>query len=403
MNKQEKLAGFEGKWMYLWRMEHFNSVNHIVKLLKDSKTAGVVIKVHDGIYDWTGPEMDDLVDALVAADIRVGGWGYVYCTYKPLTEASMAIKAMTRYKDKMLFYLLDAEHHAKGQWHNADLFSKALKAGIGDFMPIGLNSYRFPHLHPTLPWKEFRGIADFDCPQVYWRGGNPSGHLDMSRNEFAKMYKLPYIPAGEMYSEHGVATSVAEINGYLTTCRNDPALPATVNWVLDQHRKLPAVWDAYSRFSWPVDSIEPVPVPVPPPAPPVVLPDIATVMDNYFALIREDLSKNRAKWEEALKKWVAGTGFSIDLQERAKAGIALAIKGVKQAQTPEIAHMYKGEVIARSVSVWTRFDNPKNFIRYALKGEKVTIYARKGTRVKISAPIDPTEWVTERWIKANNE
>jgi hypothetical protein len=87
-------------------------------------------------------------------------------------------------------------------------------------MPMGLSSYRFPSLHPTLPWDVFRGYVDFDMPQVYWMlAHNPGEQLRRSFVEFNRFArKLPYVPTGAAFTEYGWAATKSDVIQFMDVC-----------------------------------------------------------------------------------------------------------------------------------------------------------------------------------------
>ena len=160
----------------------------------------------------------------------------------------MAIDTCKVYKPA--FYLIDAEGHAKGKPSQATQFVNALRAGLPD-LPIGLNSFWKPSYHPELAWDALRSICDFDTPQVYWRGYNPVGKTIMSQKEYGLMKrKLPFWPAGEMFHEFGITTTVKELNEFLTYCRDN--FQAAIMWAADSNETNSELWQAFSDFQWDV-------------------------------------------------------------------------------------------------------------------------------------------------------
>jgi hypothetical protein len=265
------LARIEGKWAYVWQLSNIlgGDLSLVVKALLDSGTTGVAIKAHNGSYAWSDPKyrIFEFVDLCQKAGIRVVLWGYIYLRYNPIGEANAAGDMMDAipYADA---YLIDAEGPAKLQWAQAKLFMAQLKRRIKN-RPLALNSYRFPKLHPELPWGTLRAGTHFDCPQVYYRNLNPTKQLYASKAAFAAMSpKLPFIPAGDMYAEFGIKPAAAAVDEYLHACHVDPDIPATIMWSMDQMARVPELWAAYSKYLWPVGGgITPSPTPLPSPKP----------------------------------------------------------------------------------------------------------------------------------------
>jgi len=186
------------------------------------------------------------------------GWHYVYGGL-PATEASLAIQRVKQYG--LDCYVIDAEGEYKGRRSQASTFMAVLRAGLPD-VSIGLSSYRFPSLHPELPWVEFRGKCDFDMPQVYWMLAHNAGEqLRRSLAEIGQMTpRLPYIPTGAAFREHGWQPTVAEVVEFMNVATQELGLGAYNFWEWQQARSiLPDVWDAIAEYGG-----EPQP---PPPSP----------------------------------------------------------------------------------------------------------------------------------------
>jgi hypothetical protein len=116
-------------------------------------------------------------------------------------------------------FVIDAERECKNRPDACRQYCTTLRSEMAD-LPIGLASYRYPSLHPELPWTVFRGFVDFDMPQVYWQlAHNPGDQLRRSFAEFSKMTPaLPYVPTGAAYTEYGWAVTVADVVQFMDTC-----------------------------------------------------------------------------------------------------------------------------------------------------------------------------------------
>jgi len=78
-----------------------------------------------------------------------------------------------------------------------------------------LCSYRFPSLHPELPWSSFLRRSDFHAPQVYWmQADNPGEQLQRSVRELLALRALPVVPIGAAFVEAGWQPTVAGINEF---------------------------------------------------------------------------------------------------------------------------------------------------------------------------------------------
>ena len=171
--------------MFLWRIQDcFNgSVSEITKKAVSSNYSHVLIKVANGIYsynfDWERKIdlVPPLVQALKSKGIQAWGWHYLFGD-QPNEEAD---KAISRIRQLGLDgYVLDAEGHYKGKYNSAKIFMTRLRAEIKDIQ-VGLSSYRYPSVHPTLPWNDFLKRCDLNMPQVYWQNNHNPGCCDANK------------------------------------------------------------------------------------------------------------------------------------------------------------------------------------------------------------------------------
>jgi hypothetical protein len=241
-----------GKGVYIWLVQQIEKGDpkKIADKLQAAGVSFVAIKIHNGVLPYTQGVLNvgPVIDELRKRGIVVGAWGYVYLA-TPVPEANVAISTCKLFKPA--FYLIDAESHAKGKFAQAKIFAQALRFGLPE-MPIGMNSYWKPTYHPELPWNELREVCDFDTPQVYWRGGSPVAKTAISQREYSLFKKkLPFpMPAGEMYHEFGITTTVAELNAFLTYCKVN--YQAAVMWSADANETNAELWKAFSEFQWDV-------------------------------------------------------------------------------------------------------------------------------------------------------
>ena len=237
-----------GKGVYIWNTTRLGSPAEVVETLKKGKIDFVAIKIHDGAGVY--PDLEPYFEVIQAAGIETGSWGYVYLGKWAGLEAAKTIEAIDRYRPS--FYLIDAEAHAKNKFAGATIFSKILRKKTN--IPLGLNSYWKPSYHPQIPWKQLRGISDFDAPQVYWRGQRPVMKLLESTKEYSLMEpRLPYaLPAGDMFDEHGIKPTPEQLIQFCNACRLNDEVKGVIMWSLDQvfEGKVPDLWAAYSSYDW---------------------------------------------------------------------------------------------------------------------------------------------------------
>ncbi|MBI4574723.1 MAG: hypothetical protein HY722_00500 [Planctomycetes bacterium] len=280
---------FEGKWVYIYYLYQIygGDEDRIVAELKRADVAGVCIKAHNGAKDLDSPEFARFVRRCVAEGIRVAFYGYIYL--EPAAgrtaqlEAEAAERMVKRYEQEVELYLIDAEGEAKDNPAEARVFAREIRQRIGGMVKIGLASYRFPSLHRELPWAELRAACDLDSPQVYYRNGDPVANLARSKREFQAMSpRLPYFPAGDMYYEHGLQPTPQAVTAYLQACKDDPDIQGTLMWAMWQLHKVPALWEAFARFPWPVRR----PTAGPPAAPTGLSPDGGAVVGSATVALR---------------------------------------------------------------------------------------------------------------------
>ncbi len=215
-----------GKGVFVWQLGRcFNgNVTALAEALKADGYAWAAIKAADGANDfnqgatsWGGPNlMPAAVDALRQAGLKIFGWQYVYGNSLAHTalEAEAAVRNWQRWR--LDGWILDPEKEYKRPL--APLWARALMTYLRQQAPtmsIGLCSYRFPTLHPQLPWKEFLQKCDFHAPQVYWVGANnPGAQLARSAQELQSLRELPFIPVGSAYSESGWEPTTAQLDEF---------------------------------------------------------------------------------------------------------------------------------------------------------------------------------------------
>jgi hypothetical protein len=223
-----------GKGVFIWMIKD-SSKGDPIEIANTAVRWGlswVAIKIADGASPfnvrpnpipprWADDIMEPVVTALKSKGIAVWGWQYNYGN-NPAGEAEIAFRRCKQFDLSGL--ILDPEKEFKAHENravNAKALMAGLRAGLGNNYPIGLCSYRYPTLHPELPWKEFLSRCDFNAPQVYWMKANdPANQLIRSVTEFRDMEKrlglkpLPITPIGAAFKEHAWQPSITEINSF---------------------------------------------------------------------------------------------------------------------------------------------------------------------------------------------
>ena len=260
-----------GKGFYIWQIPRLGSIAQIVELALEAKLGHVFIKIANGTADYgivNGVDLaGNLANALLAAGIEPWGWQYVYNNY-PTIEANKAVDRIT--ETGVVGFDIDAEGECKNRPSEARTYCETLRAGLDDSFPVGLGSYRFPSLHPEIPWDIFRQYCDFDMPQVYWvLAHNPGNQLVNSYNEFKAMpKKLPYIATGSVYRQERYpywTPTLGEVQEFMSVADGLGIAFNFWEWY-DARNVLPIeIWDAIAEWQ----NVLPPPPP-PPPLPKMV-------------------------------------------------------------------------------------------------------------------------------------
>jgi hypothetical protein len=215
--------------------------------------------------------------ALEARGIQVAAWQYIVPT-NPRASAAIAIRECAELElglgHSVAAFFVDAEgpYNLPSNLDDAaaSAYMTTLREGLGA-VPIGLCSYRYPSYQTNFPWMAFLARSDFHSPQVYWvQAHNPAYQLRKSIAELQAIKRLPMIPVGAAYSEHGWKAAASEVEEFLDAAL-DAACPAVALWYGDEmfdttsfHFRGSTVadrkaWCAAFRAAWPE---------TPPPEPP---------------------------------------------------------------------------------------------------------------------------------------
>jgi hypothetical protein len=226
-------------------------------LCKEAWLTHLVLKVADGtvVYNGTWGDPADyttpVVNALRAAGIKVWGWHYIYGDY-PNAEASVAIARIRQYN--LDGYVIDVEKEYKesGKKAAAKKFMAQVRTACPD-LTIALSSYRFPSLHPQVPWSAFLEQCDLNMPQVYWmKAHNPGDQLARCVEEFqTKNPSLPIVPTGAAFREFGWKPTDAEV---LEFCDKAKELNLTAinfwEWSDARSGNVPGAWETIQNYKW---------------------------------------------------------------------------------------------------------------------------------------------------------
>jgi hypothetical protein len=247
-----------GKGWYIWQLRRCE--NGVASAIAAEAVAAglshVLIKVADGtnIYNLnpnTGADMvPPVVQALKNQNIQVWGWQYVY-GYEPEGEAAIAIQRITGLGLDGFSIDAEGEYTLSGRDTAARTYMALLRQALPTF-PIALSSYRYPTIHPNLPWQEFLEKCDCNMPQVYWvEAHNPAEQLARCVREFEAMTPLrPIIPTGSAYTQGDWTATPEDILEFLQAAQM-LNLSAANFWEWG-HTKLyvPELWETVKSYPW---------------------------------------------------------------------------------------------------------------------------------------------------------
>lgn len=255
-----------GKGMYIWQVTACE-VGDPLKIALTAQAAGlnhVLVKIADGGDGYNDAlvggvdQATAVVSALQRAGVQCWGWGYVYGDY-PVAEADTAARRVR--ETGVTGYVIDAEGEYKraGRAAAAVAYCDRLRKALPG-VTLALSSYRYPSLHPELPWREFLSRVDYNIPQVYWMyASNPGAQLRRCVAEFTALpVRRPIIPTGAAWRQGTWSVTPAQAVEFLATAKSLGLAGANFwDW---QHARsqLPAVWEAIASLDY---GPEPVPLP----------------------------------------------------------------------------------------------------------------------------------------------
>ena len=257
----------QGKGWFIWQISRCEggAPDALAQKAAEGGFTHVLIKVAERTFGFGFDKGGrDLVlpaaEALRARGIQVWGWHYIYGE-NPAAEAGIAVKRCTELK--LDGYVIDAEGEFKqaGKAVAARAFMAALRAGLPD-LPVALSSFRYPSLHPQLPWKAFLEKCDLTMPQVYWeQSHNPEQQLARSAAEFANPalvgFVRPFVPTGSAYGVGNWKASPDEITRFLGKALS-LGLPAAnlYSWDYACAAGNCDLWAAAASFDWPSTKLQ---------------------------------------------------------------------------------------------------------------------------------------------------
>jgi ketosteroid isomerase-like protein len=249
----------EGKGFFTWKIPRCEGGDPyaIASVAKSANFTHVLIKLADGPVTYNGSwglEEDfitPVIHVLKSQGIQVWGWHYIY-GYNPIGEVNKAIQRINQYE--LDGYVLDVEKEFQedGKRIAAKRFMEIFRSAFPD-LPVALSSYRFPSLHPRVPWSVFLEACDINMPQVYWvKAHNAGEQLERCVREFQAMTpSRPIIPTGSAYSQSGWAPTKDEVSDFLQTAKQ-LNLKGVNFWEWSEARsdRFQDVWEVIENEPW---------------------------------------------------------------------------------------------------------------------------------------------------------
>jgi hypothetical protein len=226
---------FDGSGMWIWYLRRAagGDPDGIAAKAAAAGVRTVFVKSADGANVWS-QFSTSAVAALKATGLNVCGWQFVYGN-DPLGEARAAAAAKEAGAD---CFVIDAEGSYEGKYAQAQRYTRALRAAVGDDYPIGLTSFPYVHYHPGFPYSVFMapGGATFNLPQVYWKTIGTSVDTSLQTTyQYNTVYETPIYPLGQTYD----GTAAADVRRFRQLSLGYGA--TGVSWW---------VWDFASSSDW---------------------------------------------------------------------------------------------------------------------------------------------------------
>jgi hypothetical protein len=249
----------DGKGFFTWKIpncEH-GDASQIAMRAQEAGLTHLIVKIADGpmVYNgnWGDPKdyTTPVITSLRSRGIKVWGWHYIYGD-NPISEANIAIARIRQYN--LDGYVIDAEKEFElsGKKIAAKQFMSQLRSAYPS-LPVALSSFRYPSLHPQVPWAEFLERCDLIMPQVYWmKAHNPADQLRQSVAEFqVKLPARPIVPTGAAFREYGWNPTDTEVIEFIKKAK-ELNLSGVNFWEWSDARSgtMPGVWDAIKEYKW---------------------------------------------------------------------------------------------------------------------------------------------------------
>jgi hypothetical protein len=249
----------QGKGFFTWKIpgcEH-GDPRKIATLAAEAGLTHLVLKVADGTGAYNGnwgetrDYISPLINELRGKDIKVYGWHYLYGN-DPNGESTVAIRRIRQFN--LDGYVIDVEKEYKqaNKKAAAKRFMNQLRAAY-PALTVALSSYRYPSLHPQVPWKEFLEHCTMNMPQVYWmKAHNPGEQLEKCVREFQRITpSRPIIPTGAAFREFGWKPTTDEVLEFMRKAKDMNLRGINFwEWAAARDGNIPGVWETIRDYPW---------------------------------------------------------------------------------------------------------------------------------------------------------
>jgi len=249
----------QGKGFFTWKLPNCErgDAKKVADLAVEAGLTHLVVKVADGTgaYNGTWGDPKDYITPLISElrsrGLKVYGWHYIYGN-EPNGESTIAIRRISQFN--LDGYVLDVEKEYKesGKKPAATRFMGQLRSAF-PALTIALSSYRYPSLHPQVPWNEFMESCTIIMPQVYWmKAHNPGEQLIKCVREYrSKTHSRPIFPTGAAFKEAGWQPTTDEVIEFMRVAK-ELNLSGVNFWEWSNTRADPntGLWDTIRDFPW---------------------------------------------------------------------------------------------------------------------------------------------------------
>lgn len=216
-----------------------------------------------------------VVEELTSAGVEVWGWHHLLGdapSHRPdpgddyvRAEAESAVaRAQSLRAHGLVGLIVEARtefERAVDPAAKAERAMRCLRDGLPQ-IPLGVSSWKLPEEHPHFPWYEFRRLADFDLPHIFWIG-QPA---EAARQLVASQESYAALPPRRPFGAVGSALwrpQPGELLEFLAQARRSGLAGASI-WRWDeiglrgdeahngQRLDFRAHWDVIAGFEWPV-------------------------------------------------------------------------------------------------------------------------------------------------------